>query len=261
MRTVNVFLCCLAASAVFLAATSASAVQMNVATSDVNPDSQLTIKVTLQGNEVGNSGPLDITGSAQVETAPITSNGAGGDWTTGTGDGWFAYISSEFYIEDTTFIVDLGIVQLTAQLDGVGMSIVTSGGSNGGNGVPVTDNEWNLDTIGAPDSMEITLNKGHILISGAIDADLDLESAPVGVTLADLLTLGIGGTADNRSVSNVIPTIAIDVGADLLGAGLLFAELDGNIYIHVPEPSSFVIVGLGLVGFLPLGLRRFRRRK
>jgi hypothetical protein len=236
-------------------------------TTPINP-STLTLDVTLDGGDgpvlVGTSGPLSVEGTSEVSTA-ISANGAGGPWTAGPGNGVFSFDSSSFTIQDTSFLVDLGLGpgnELTATLVGVGLSITSSD-------IPVTGNLFDFDAPGgAPESLTMSLNSGQIQLSGAVlevfGADnptiLDLSTDPVGVNIADILGFGISGTADNNSVNINIPQIAIDVGADLLGPGLLFVNLSGAINVlAVPEPGSIAMLGMGIIGLVAVGRRRLRK--
>jgi hypothetical protein len=231
-------------------------------TTVINPSS-LNLDVTFDGGDgpsvVGTTGALAVTGSADVDTA-IDANGAGGNWTAGAGNGTAAFLNSSFLIQDTTFLIDLQLGpgnELTATLSGVGLQILSTP-------IPVTGNQWDLDS-NPPTSLTMTLNQGQLLLSGAIlgalGADdptiIDLAADPIGVPLTDIVGFGIGGTADNNSVNITIPTIAIDAGASLLGPGVLFVNLSGAINVAViPEPSSFAMLGLGVVGLV--GRRRLR---
>jgi len=265
MRVTTRFFAALAAVAVLGYASVSSAVTMT--TTPINP-STLTLDVTLDGGDgpvlVGTSGPLAVDGSAEIAPS-ISSDGAGGPWTAGSGNGTFAFSSSSFNIADTSFLVDLGLgpgLELTATLVGVGLGITSTD-------IPVTGNLWDLDAPGgAPTDLTMSLNQGQILLSGAVleafGADnptiLDLSAEPVGVSLADILGFGISGTADNNSVSISIPTIAIDVGAELLGPGVLFVNLSGEINVlAVPEPTSIAMLGVGVIGLVAVGRRRFRK--
>jgi hypothetical protein len=266
MRVTTRFFAALAAVAVLGYASVSSAVTMT--TTPINP-STLTLDVTLDGGDgpvlVGTSGALSVNGSADI--APnIDADGAGGPWTAGPGNGNFAFTSSSFLIQDTSFLIDLGFgpgLEITATLVGVGLGITSSD-------IPVTGNLWDLDAPGgAPASLSMNLNQGQILLSGdilaALGADnptvLDLNTDPVGVSLADILGFGINGTADNNSVNITIPTIAIDVGESAgLGAGALFVNLSGSINVlAVPEPSSIAMLGIGVIGLVAVGRRRFRK--
>ena len=259
MRISTRFLAAFAAVAAVGYASVSHAATMT--TTPLNP-SNLTLDVTLNGEEgpitVGTSGPLDVTGTSEITTG-ISANGAGGPWTAGPGNGSFSFDSASFSIADTSFLVDLGLGpgnEITATLAGVGLGITSTG-------IPVTGNLWDLDAPGgAPSALEMSLNQGLITLSGGLFTDpviLDLNTDPVGVSLADILGFGITGTADNNSVSLAIPNIAIDVGADLLGPGLLFVNLSGEINVLVPEPSSIAMLGLGVVGLIAVGRRRFRK--
>jgi|GEM_PF-3038686 len=264
MRVTTRLFAALAAVAVLGYASVSSAVTMS--TTPLNPSS-LTLDVTFNGGDgpvvVGTSGALSVDGSADI-LPDIDADGGGGPWTAGLGNGGFAFTSSSFSIQDTSFLIDLGLgpgLELTATLVGVGLEIVSTD-------IPVAGNLWNLDAPGgAPASLTMNLNQGQILLSGvvlgAFGADdptiLDLSTDPVGVSLADILGFGINGTADNNSVNITIPTIAIDAGAELLGPGILFVNLAGEINILVPEPSSIAMLGLGVIGLVAVGRRRFRK--
>ena len=57
-------------------------------------------------------------------------------------------------------------------MSGVGMSISSSA-------IPVVNNEWNIDTIGAPTTLDLSLNQGTILLDNPTGLVASFVTEPV----------------------------------------------------------------------------------
>ncbi len=267
MRCATWTLATLVAVAVVGSASIASAVTMS--TDAASSPSNLSLDFVAVGEDeetgdpisiiLGQSGDMAVTGSAGV-TVNLD----------GSGNGTLAFDSSSFSIADTAFTVDLSILfnpgnpspatDLTISLVGVGLSITSSD-------IPVVGGAWSLDGD-TPSAFVLSLNQGQLLVSGDLldllgednPLAIDLAAEPVSVSLEDLLGFGIGGSASDTAVGIGIPVVAIDIGAMLLDSpGILFLNLAGEINVAVPEPTTYAMLGMGIVGLVAAGRRRFRK--
>ncbi len=254
---------------------AANADMYSVAGSPPAPaDSQLQIdwgNPTFGGT--GTTGPLAASGTADA-TVSVSADAAS-PWTSGTGNGSFDFNSASIalgnYGPATLTYPGLGTVDVT--MTDVVMSITSTGG------IPVVNNEWNLDSIGAPSTMSMVLSSGTILMNnptgflatftapGSFPALVDLSVTPANLgTLAQLVGNGIGGTADSQSISLDIPGgpgLFVEQFAETTAGPpsfILNGWMHGNVYLAVvPEPGSVTLLGLGAAIAL-CGVRRLRKR-
>lgn len=221
----------------------------------------IDVDAIVVGQTIGSIGPISVTGTVDADVT-VDAEGAA-PWQPGTGNGSLTFNGATLLLQDLSQTVVLqGLGTIHATLNGVGMTITSSA-------IPVVNNEWNIDTIGAPDSLTVGLNQGVLMLSNPtgtlaqlinpndLPIVVDLNAEPLTVGLADLLGSGLGGTADSTTIGIQIPTVA----ATLLESPIpVFAVLSGAIYLQaVPEPSTYAMLGMGIVSLVAVGRRRFRK--
>lgn len=250
MRCATRIFAALAAVAAVGYASAASAAQW---TTTGAPASSLTLNVYyLTTNLAGGTGALAVDGVADATVA-----------VDGLGDGSLTFNSSQLSVADIANVPLNFTILGTAQMDltGVGVSITSSG-------IPVFGNAWDIDS-NPPTTLDISLNQGTIYLDNAtgVIAGLltgpppgtltyDLTANPQTVSIGDLTGFGINGTASSSLITVDIPTIQIVLDAQF---GII-AELTGSInFVPVPEPSTIAMLGMGVIGLVAVGRRRFRK--
>lgn len=216
--------------------------------------------------------PFDITGTINVTfDNPIQPGFPSGSDTTG-----IALTGANIDLSDESLELSLGFLGgVSGAIVGAGINVLDSNGY-----IPLTNTdaadpfEYSFDPGGgSPTELSIdqglftylgTGPLGGALGSGTVDFGADPVGAlipsigQVGLVTQDLVVIGNGATtyvvvSAPLTFSDTILTDPIDVDVDLSGA--LFAT---GFYTYVPEPSSFVLLGIAIVGLIPMW-RRLRK--
>lgn len=206
----------------------------------------------------------------QVVSGPLRGSGAiltdidfdaAMPWTSGPGNGTFRFIDTHLTAMNVTNVfVDLGPGgSVEVDLIDVGMSINSSD-------IPVASNVWTLEGFDPPESMTVSLNSGSIVIHNLIgpvndfisDPEiLDFAATPISFDINDLLGLGVGGTADNVSISARIRLPFINISEAVGAPTLVFASAESQIYLaKVPEPTSLALLAMGCFALVAHHRRR-----
>lgn len=243
-------------------ATVANATQYTTAGA---PPSELFFQIYLVGNLIGDFGTLDVTGTADAD---ISLDGSGDGTLQFNGSDLTLESIADVLIDTSPYIPPLAPVFLgtiLADLDGVGIDLSSSA-------INVTGNSWDIDAD-PPTAMDLSLDDGQILLHDAtgifaalLDNDpeiLDLSADPVTAGIDDIFGFGVTGTATDLTISFNIPYVIVDIGEGLgLGADSLVIVVGGDIHLtEVPEPSTLVMLGVGLVGMVAVGGNRLRRHR
>lgn len=204
------------------------------------------------GTLLGTSGPVLAHGSI---TARVDLDGAG--------DGTLDIDHSSLIFEDATVTVSLGplgtfdltytAVQMNIHLDNQA----------------VEGYQWDLaahpptDFSFALDAGSLTVDNGTGFFFLLFDDPVvhDLQTDPLSVGLGDVLGSGIHGTAVHTAVSMQISN-GIDLLLDPPATGTdVYLRIRNTlgIYAAIPEPSSGLLAGLGLIALVPLVARHRRR--
>lgn len=184
----------------------------------------------------------------------------------GAGDGTLDIDHSSLILEDATTTIDFGVlgsidlthtaVQMNIHLDNQAVeSYQWDLTAN-----PPTDFSFGLDagtfTVDDPTGFLATVLVNYPLVH-------DLQTDPLSVGLSDVLGSGIHGTAVHTAVSMQISN-GIDLPIYEFVPGLdLYLRIRNTlgIYAAIPEPSSGLLAGLGLIAVIPLAARHRHRRR
>ncbi len=257
-----------------------------------------TLAATTAGKRVGEisgSGTTTVTATGATLTAnhirQATLNiGAGNTVTVATngGDSGTSVVSTlsinatgKLDLNDNDLVVDNGnLATLTAQLAS-GLDINGSYGNGPGITSSAFANNVDFNTVlGIAANSELgytsfsgqTVDANDVLIkytyygdadlSGSVDTSTDFDLYITGLTSGGSLggwlfgDFDYSGTVDSSTDFDLYITGLTSQGSPLLTAGG-----GGNLVQAVPEPSTFVLGGLALLGFAGVGLRRRRMAK
>jgi len=171
-------------------------------------------------------------------------------------------------LTDGSLSLDLGVIG-TVDADTFGLEV---GGSSGAL-TPLGGNVFDAGgTTLALDGGFITYEGGGFLAGllppGTFDFDTDPIALEIGVGLASITLLEEAKDAFSNNVTLVIPvsiaqsviTDPVDVDASItsviLATGMKLTDNGGPV---IPEPSSWLLIGLGLMSVVPMIRRRLRR--
>ncbi len=227
------------------------------------------------------AGKLLINGNNSAATGNVTVNSLatlGGGGTAGGSTNVGIVATGKLDLNDNDLVVDNGnLATLTAQLAS-GLDINGSYGNGPGITSSAFANNVDFNTVlGIAANVELgytsfsgqTVDANDVLIkytyygdadlSGSVDTSTDFDLYITGLTSGGSLggwlygDFDYSGTVDSSTDFDLYITGLTSQGSPLLTAGG-----GGNLVQAVPEPSTFVLGGLALLGFAGIGIRRRR---
>jgi hypothetical protein len=222
------------------------------------PSSSVTLLLSAIGGAATGSATMGVSGTADMTfdqdlTTPPQAIGVQLD-------------DADFTLSDASLTVSLGFLggvsaaTFSLHLGGEGPMV---GATPIGGGMSVADfGGTTLELDGGTVTYKGTGAIGGLLGSGTFDfssAPLALVLPPGStVTISEAL-VGVGTTAVTVDIPlafmDTITTDPVDVAVDLSG----LITLTGLKIFIIPEPATWVMIGLGLVGIIPLVRRKLRK--
>ena len=206
------------------------------------------------GQFLGTLGTVAVNGSM---TADISLDGAG--------DGTFTSQASALAVDPVgPTTLDLGGFG-TVDVVGLGLVLSTVGGPYPVASNVVTAPSGSMIDAGIIGGVLSLTNPTGLLLGIIPDgADFDFDSDPL-ITTGTFVDATVLGTTDDGAGGispfaefNLSGLLAFKIG-DFPGTDGFFAGIVSDVHLAAPEPSSFALAGVGIVGLAVLG-RRWRRR-